>query len=108
MQASAAELVYSQVPLGPTGGYIIGFILTAAAVGFAADKFDRKLLPLIISMVAGVLLCYAVGTPWFMFVTKMDLLTSLGYCVFPFLIPDAVKIVAAVVLVNRLGKILKI
>ena len=94
--------------MGPTGGYIIGFILTAAAVGFAADKFDRKLLPLIISMVAGVLLCYAVGTPWFMFVTKMDLLTSLGYCVFPFLLPDAVKIAIAAVISNRLNKLIRL
>ena len=94
--------------MGPTGGYLIGFILTAAAVGFAADKFDRKLLPLIISMVAGVLLCYAVGTPWFMFVTKMDLLTSLGYCVFPFLLPDAVKIAIAAVISNRLNKLIRL
>ena len=96
------------VIMGPTGGYIIGFILTAAAVGFAADKFDRKLLPLIISMVAGVLLCYAVGTPWFMFVTKMDLLTSLGYCVFPFLLPDAFKIAIAAVISNRLNKLIRL
>ena len=59
-------------------------------------------------MVAGVLLCYAVGTPWFMFVTKMDLLTSLGYCVFPFLLPDAVKIAIAAVISNRLNKLIRL
>ncbi len=92
---------------GPTGGYIIGFIFTALCCGIAADKFGRKILPLAVSMVAGVLVCYAFGTPWFMFVTKTDFLASLGICVLPFLIPDAVKIAAAAVLVNRLSKIIK-
>lgn len=90
---------------GPTGGYIIGFILTALAVGFAADKWQRKALPLTIAMVIGVLLCYAVGTVWFMVVTKMHLGESLMLCVVPFLIPDAVKIALAMILSNRLSKV---
>lgn len=90
---------------GPTGGYIIGFILTALVVGFAADHWKRKALPLTIAMVIGVLLCYAVGTVWFMVVTKMGLGESLLLCVVPFLIPDAVKIVLAMILSNRLSKV---
>ncbi len=93
---------------GSTGGYIVGFIFTALIVGFVADKFNRKIIALVIAMVVGILVCYAFGTPWFMFVTNMDLVTSLGYCVIPFLIPDAVKIIVATVLVNRLNKIVKL
>lgn len=93
---------------GGTGGYIIGFIFTALIVGFAADKFDRKLLPLVISMILGILVCYAFGTPWFMYVTKLDLGVSLGYCVIPFLPFDGIKIVLATVIVNRLSKIVKL
>ena len=93
---------------GATGGYLIGFIFTALIVGFAADKFSRKLIPLVISMILGILVCYLFGTPWFMFVTKMDLGISLGYCVIPFLPFDAVKIVLATVIVNRLSKIVKL
>ena len=72
------------------------------------QKFNRKIIALVIAMVVGILVCYAFGTPWFMFVTNMDLVTSLGYCVIPFLIPDAVKIIVATVLVNRLNKIVKL
>lgn len=93
---------------GSTGGYIVGFILTALIVGFAADKFGRKIIPLSVSMVIGILACYAVGTPWFMMVTGMDLWVSLGYCVFPFLIPDAVKVAIAVILTERLSKVIKL
>ncbi len=91
---------------GKTGGYIVGFILTALIVGIVSDLSRRKMLPLILSMAAGVLACYAVGTPWFMFVTGLGFEVSLGYCVIPFLIPDAVKIALAAMLVNRLSKVL--
>lgn len=98
--------------LGQTGGYIIGFIFTALIVGLASDKFKGRLLPLILSMVIGILVCYAFGTVWFAVVyaksnEPASLLTILGWCVFPFLLPDAVKIAVAAVLANRLKKFVK-
>ncbi len=100
------------VLLGSTGGYIIGFIFTSAIVGFASDKFKGKIIPLIISMVIGVLVCYAFGTAWFAVVYARNgepatLATILGWCVFPFIIPDAVKIAVAAVLANRLKRFVK-
>lgn len=100
------------VILGSTGGYIIGFIFTALIVGFTSDKFKGKLVPLIISMVIGILVCYAFGTAWFAVVYNKNndpasLATILGWCVTPFLIPDAVKIVIAAILTNRLKRFVK-
>lgn len=100
------------VLFGSTGGYIIGFIFTALIVGFASDKFKGKALPLIISMIIGVLICYAFGTAWFAVVyakngSPTSLATILGCCVAPFLIPDAVKIALAALLTNRLKKFVK-
>lgn len=97
---------------GSTGGYIIGFIFTALIVGFVSDKFKGKLIPLIISMVIGILVCYAFGTAWFALVyakenTPATIGTILGWCVIPFLIPDAVKIIFAAVLTNRLKRFVK-
>jgi len=98
--------------LGSTGGYIIGFIFTALIVGFASDKFKGKLLALIIAMVIGILVCYAFGTAWFAVVYARDnepasLGAILGWCVLPFLIPDAVKIALAAILTNRLKRFMK-
>lgn len=93
---------------GPTGGYIIGFILTALLVGLAADRFGRKVLPLSVAMVLGVLACYALGTVWFIVVTGMGLGEALMLCVVPFLIPDGVKIALAVILANRLCKVVRL
>lgn len=98
--------------LGSTGGYIIGFIFTALIVGYISDKCKGKLWCVILGMVAGVLVCYVFGTAWFAVVyartaEAAPLATILGWCVFPFLIPDGVKIVVAAVLTNRLKKFVK-
>lgn len=97
----------------PSFGYIIGFILTALAVGLSTKFFGNKLVPLIVSMVIGLLLCYIVGTIWFMVVYNVtnqyiDLGLALSWCVVPFIIPDMAKIAVAAILVNRLDKIVKL
>ena len=100
------------VLLGTTGGYIIGFLFTALIVGFAAEHFGRKLPVLVISMVSGILVCYAFGTAWFMTVYvknsgTIGLMTALGWCVFPYLLPDAAKVALAAFLTLRLYPILQ-
>ena len=98
--------------LGTTGGYIIGFLFTALIVGLATEKLGRSLPVLIGSMAVGILVCYAFGTAWFMYVYArktgpIGLGTALGWCVIPYLLPDAVKIALASVLTTRLYPLLK-
>ncbi|MEI3229119.1 MAG: biotin transporter BioY [Lachnospiraceae bacterium] len=72
----------------------------------------KKTWVLALSMVLGLLVCYAFGTAWFMVVYAkqagaVGLLTALGWCVFPFIIPDIIKIVLALVICKRLAGIIK-
>ena len=97
--------------LGATGGYLVGFLLTALVVGIAADKRGRGKKVLISAMVIGVLLCYALGTTWFVLVYTrtsgpVGVATALVWCVLPYVIPDMVKIVMAALLTNRLHPLL--
>ncbi len=97
--------------LGVTGGYIAGFLFTALIVGLAVRKFGRGLPILIISMILGILVCYAFGTAWFMTIYAaktgpIGLGTALSWCVIPYLLPDAAKIVLASVLTGRLYPVL--
>lgn len=103
------------VLLRNTGGYIIGFILSALIMWLMESIFIKRLHakhPLVVqavSMVLGLLACYTTGTLWFMIVYMRDagpvgLTTVLGWCVIPFLIPDAVKIALALILGNTLRK----
>ncbi len=97
----------------PAFGYVIGFILTAIVVGLSKKFFENKIIPLVISMIIGLILCYAAGTIWFIAIygitgLSVDLGSVLGWCVWPFIIPDVCKIVIAAILVNRLDKIIKL
>jgi biotin transport system substrate-specific component len=92
---------------GPTGGYIFGFIFTALVMWLIEYRNGRSLPVLAFSMAAGLLICYAVGTEWFVFEytrsnDPVSFMTALSWCVIPYIIPDALKIVLAVVLTRRL------
>lgn len=101
------------VLLGVTGGYIIGFIFTAIIVGLAGDIFKKKIWIMTVAIIIGDIICYIFGTVWFMLVMNNQgnpttIAAALSSCVIPFLIPDAAKIAVSVILINRLGKIIKI
>ncbi len=95
--------------LGNTGGYIVGFIVAALAMWLMEAVWGGRSWVRALSMVLGLLLCYAFGTVWFMLVYMrangaVSLMTVLGWCVFPFVIPDAVKIVLALTVSSMLRK----
>lgn len=90
------------VLFGRTGGYILGYILAAAAVGFLSRRWGMRFGRLCAAMALGMALCYLFGTAWFMALTGTNLAASLGYCVLPFLPGDAVKIAIAALLAARL------
>lgn len=96
------------VLFGATGGYIIGFLFTSLIVGFMTEKLGKKLWVEITAMIAGLAVCYAFGTAWFIFVTKTGIVEALLLCVVPYLIPDAFKIAFSSILVNRLDKVIKL
>ncbi|MCR5255304.1 MAG: biotin transporter BioY [Acetatifactor sp.] len=97
--------------LGNTGGYIIGFIATALIMWLFETLFGHKTVVLAISSLLGLIACYAIGTAWFMFVYTKNvgpesLATVLSWCVIPFIIPDIIKIALALVIGERLRKVI--
>lgn len=93
---------------GPTGGYIVGYMLCAATCGMimqsGSSSAKPNIIKLIAAMVLGTLLCYTAGTLWFMYITDNGLVPSLLMCVVPYLPGDALKMAAAAVLVRRLPR----
>lgn len=101
------------VLFGTTGGYIVGFLLSGLVYWAMTAAFGEKLLIMIVAMVLGLIVCYAFGTAWFMIVyakntAPIGLMTALGWCVFPFIIPDCIKIALAIVLTKQLKKYVKL
>lgn len=94
-----------QALLGPTGGYLVGYVLAALTIGLLAQRF-RFRGGLILAMACGLFLCYALGTAWFMISTASPLPRALTLCVLPFLPGDALKILVSAVLAKRLSHVL--
>ena len=100
------------VLLGNTGGYIIGFLLTGLIYILFTKFFKKNIVMKVIALVLGLAVCYAFGTAWFMHVYmkssgEVGLLTVLGWCVFPFIIPDLLKLALAVVISKRIEPVIK-
>lgn len=96
-----------------TGGYIVGFLFSALVMWAMEMLLGKKAWVLALSMVIGLVVCYAFGTAWFMVVYAKDagaigITTALGWCVFPFVIPDLIKIALAMALSKRLAAMIKV
>ncbi|MGN8888646.1 biotin transporter BioY [Blautia sp. HCP28S3_G10] len=94
---------------GTTGGYIIGFLFSALVMWLMEKIPGKRSVIQVISMIVGLIVCYAFGTAWFMIVYSrangaVGLAAVLGWCVIPFIIPDLVKIAFAYVLSRKLKK----
>jgi len=84
--------------LGPTGGYLLGFVLAAALVGHLAERgWDRHMAGAALAMVVGNVVIYLTGMAWLtQFVGSLEKAWAAG--VLPFLVGDLFKIVLAMLL----------
>lgn len=98
--------------VGSTGGYLLGFLLAALVVWGLEKRTPPRLWAQALVMGLAMLVCYGFGTAWYMAVYlrttgAIGVWTVLGACVFPFLIPDALKIALALVLGRKLKPLLR-
>lgn len=100
------------VLMGPTGGYILGFVVMALVYWLMTSVFKDKLITKIIAITVGMIFCYLSGSLYYVFIGSngdfiQGFITALSACVLPFIIGDIIKITLAFLLVLRLSKILK-
>lgn len=81
-----------QVVLGPTGGYIVGYIAMALIAGPVIDRYCNNRLICVIGMVAATLVLYALGTAWLAYSAHMTFTAALAVGVLPFAAIDLAKI----------------
>lgn len=84
--------------LGPTGGYLIGFIFMALIGGAVIELSHRNIFLTMLGWVVGTAVAYAFGTVWFVYLMKCSVTYALTVCVYPFIGFDIVKIVIATLL----------
>jgi len=95
------------VLLGPTGGYLIGFIAAAYVIGKLIEaKREPGFIRIVFSMIAGMIVIYLFGTIQLSFMARLSIYKSVSVGVLPFLFGDALKIIVAALIYLKLkGKI---
>lgn len=90
--------------MGPTGGYLLGFVLAAALTGWLAEKgWDRRMVSTFLAMLAGNILIYVPGLLWLGSLVGWDK-PVMQWGMTPFLLGDLVKIVIAMVVLPAAWK----
>ena len=92
---------------GPTAGYLFAYLPYAMICGMPFKRLQDTFTGRALLCVIGTLVCYALGTWWFMQQTGRGLTDSLSLCVLPFLPGDAAKILLASFLTPRLRRAMK-
>lgn len=106
--------------IGPTGGFLIGFVFGALVYWLLEKLFLKKLMTTpvktwifgMLGFVVFEVVMYIVGVIWFMTVYAaqtgpVGLATVMSWCVIPFIIPDIVKMVVAVLIGERASKLIR-
>ncbi|NLZ83526.1 MAG: biotin transporter BioY [Clostridiales bacterium] len=90
--------------LGPTGGYIIGYVFMALIAGFFIDRYFDKYYLCFIGMILGTIICYSFGTTWLAYQANMSAKTALAAGVIPFIPGDLLKIITALIVGPQIRK----
>ena len=89
---------------GPTGGYLVGYLLLALIGGLFIEKSNGNPVVSGIGLVLGDAACYVLGTAWFVFQMQCELGYALSVCGYPFIALDLAKIVVSCVVGALLRK----
>lgn len=90
--------------VGPTGGFLVGYIFVALLAGVFAKIGKGKIFVFIFGAAIGLLICYMLGVLWYMYVMKVKLVPAIFVCVVPYVLFDLVKITIACIIGPLLKK----
>lgn len=84
-----------QKVVGPTGGYLMGYIAAAFIAGWFADRFEKKPVLHVIGLALGTIAIYTLGTIWMKYSLNLSFKGALTAGVLPYIPLDIIKIIAA-------------
>lgn len=90
------------VLVGPTGGFLFGYLLVVTSIGFITGKRKPSIVTNLIALVVGNILLYAIGVPWLKFQMNINWAAALAAGLIPFIIGIVIKITVA----SALGRVL--
>ena len=91
--------------IGPTGGYLIGFLPAVFLIGLISERRQSPVHD-VLAMICGTVVVYACGVSWLKVVTGLTWAKALAVGMYPFLPGDALKIAVAVPIARSLRPVL--
>lgn len=92
--------------LGPTGGYLVGYLFIALVFGFFIDKWKTNQALIFAGMILGTAICYLLGTVWLARQGGMSFLAALAAGVIPFIPGDLAKIIITMLVASPVRRAL--
>lgn len=90
------------VLMGPTGGYLIGFLCGTFITGLLSDKYGSKnILNNVLFMLTGLIVIYLIGTGYLMHITYLSMEKAFAVGVAPFIIVDIIKLIFASIIASK-------
>jgi biotin transport system substrate-specific component len=87
--------------IGPTGGYLVGYLPASFVIGLIASRRKRRFLAVILAGLAGMTIVYCFGISWIKLSLGVPWGKALATGLLPFLPGDLAKIILAAFLVPR-------
>ncbi|MFI3200799.1 MAG: biotin transporter BioY [Eubacteriales bacterium] len=91
---------------GPTGGYLLAFLLSPMMIALCEQFVKKKVVASIIGMIVASIVIYILGSGWLAVQTGMTMEAAVATGVIPFLLFDAGKIAAVILLAIPVKKVL--
>ena len=92
--------------IGPTGGYLVGFLPAVFVIGVISERKGNQMLLDLAGMLCGTGLIYLLGVTWLKIITGMPTPKALMVGMYPFLPGDALKIAVAIPVARSLRPII--
>jgi len=89
--------------LGPTGGYLIGFMAASFLTGRILEKESRNLFKIMASFAMGNIVLYALGILWLMVIYRISFVNAITIGVLPFFTIELAKIFLAAVVYSKIS-----
>jgi len=98
------------VVIGPTGGYLAGFVVASIIIGLCSNPVQNRVLyyiKLLTGILLGQVIIFSLGILWMSYASNLDLSVAIYWGLTPFIIPEIIKTILAVIFGVRISAVLK-
>ena len=89
---------------GPTGGFLFGYLAGDLLLWLTEKWWSKTTARMLTGLFAALVCCYICGAVWYLWLYAGDLKTVLRVCIYPFVLPDLIKITLILPVKKRLAR----